>query len=328
MAKYVLEFERPILELEEKIAEMRSMADQLDIGEEIEVLEQKVERLRTSIYEQLTRWQRVQLARHPDRPFTLDYLAEICDDFIELHGDRSYGDDKAIVGGLARIEGIELMVIGHQKGHDTKENLARNFGMPNPEGYRKAHRLMKLAEKFSIPVLTLIDTPGAYPGIEAEERGQAEAIARNLFEMARLRTPIINVVIGEGASGGALGIGMGDRFLMMENTWFSVIAPESCSSILWKSWDYKEQAAEALRLTARDLVEIGIADGIIPEPVGGAHRNPHIAAELLKSVVVRELRLLLAQPLDTIIAGRHDRYIRIGIWQEEQDAIVGADNGR
>ena len=313
MAKYVLEFERPILELEEKIAEMKSMSDQLDIGDEIEVLEQKVERLRTSIYEQLTRWQRVQLARHPDRPFTLDYTAMICEDFIELHGDRAYGDDKAIVGGLARIDGVELVLIGHQKGHDTKENVTRNFGMPNPEGYRKALRLMHLAEKFSLPVVTFIDTPGAYPGIEAEERGQAEAIARNLLEMARLKTPIVNIVIGEGASGGALGIGMGDRFLMMENTWYSVIAPESCSSILWKSWDYKEQAAEALRLTAPDLVEMGIADGIIPEPVGGAHRSPHAAAELLKEALLGALSELRGLPVDELLERRHQRYASIGV---------------
>jgi acetyl-CoA carboxylase carboxyl transferase subunit alpha len=319
MAKYVLEFERPILELEEKIAEMRSMSDQLDIGPEIEVLEQKVERLRSSIYERLTRWQRVQLARHPDRPFTLDYVALICEDFIELHGDRLFGDDKAIVGGLARIGGVELMLIGHQKGHDTKENVTRNFGMPNPEGYRKALRLMKLAEKFSLPVVTLIDTPGAYPGIEAEERGQAEAIARNLLEMAMLRTPIVNVVIGEGASGGALGIGMGDRFLMMENTWYSVIAPESCSSILWKSWDYKEQAAEALRLTARDLVDLGIADTIIPEPVGGAHRDPRIAADLLKGAIMQALDELRGIPVSRLIAERHERYAAMGVWSVRGD---------
>jgi acetyl-CoA carboxylase carboxyl transferase subunit alpha len=316
MAKYVLEFERPILELEEKIAEMRSMSDQLDIGDEIEVLEQKVERLRASIYEQLTRWQRVQLARHPDRPYTLDYVALICEDFIELHGDRAYGDDMAIVAGLARIEGREMVLIGQQKGHDTKENLARNFGMPNPEGYRKALRLMKLAEKFSLPVVTLIDTQGAYPGIEAEERGQAEAIARNLLEMARLRTPIVNIVIGEGASGGALGIGMGDRLAMMENAWFSVISPESCSSILWKSWDFKEQAAEALKLTARDLLEMGIADTIIPEPVGGAHRDPATAAAALKGALLDSLNELGTLSIDQLLARRHQRYAAIGVWEE------------
>ncbi|MBL7989280.1 MAG: acetyl-CoA carboxylase carboxyltransferase subunit alpha [Chlorobi bacterium] len=316
MAKYILEFEKPILEIEEKIAEMRSMSDQLDIGPEIEVLEQKVERLRKSVYEQLTRWQRVQLARHPDRPYTLDYIAMICDDFFEMHGDRSFGDDKAIVGGLAQINGRKLVLIGQQKGRDTNERKIRNFGMPNPEGYRKALRLMKLAERFSLPVVTFIDTPGAYPGIEAEERGQAESIARNLFEMARLRTPIINVVIGEGASGGALGIGMGDTLLMMENTWFSVISPESCSSILWKSWDYKEQAAEALRLTASDLVEMGIADGIIPEPIGGAHRSPKNAADLLKTALLQSLDQLTEQPIAQLLRQRRQRYAAMGVFND------------
>lgn len=316
MAKYILEFEKPILEIEEKIAEMRSMSDQLDIGPEIEVLEQKVERLRKSVYEQLTRWQRVQLARHPDRPYTLDYIAMICDDFFEMHGDRSFGDDKAIVGGLAQISGRKLVLIGQQKGRDTNERKIRNFGMPNPEGYRKALRLMKLAERFSLPVVTFIDTPGAYPGIEAEERGQAESIARNLFEMARLKTPIVNVVIGEGASGGALGIGMGDTLLMMENTWFSVISPESCSSILWKSWDYKEQAAEALRLTASDLVEMGIADGIIPEPIGGAHRSPKNAADLLKTALLQSLDQLTEQPIAQLLRQRRQRYAAMGVFND------------
>lgn len=316
MAKYVLEFEKPILEIEEKIAEMRSMSDQLDIGPEIEVLEQKVEKLRKSVYEQLTRWQRVQLARHPDRPYTLDYIAMICDDFFEMHGDRSFGDDKAIVGGLAQIGGRKVVLIGQQKGRDTNERKVRNFGMPNPEGYRKALRLMKLAERFSLPVVTFIDTPGAYPGIEAEERGQAESIARNLFEMARLQVPIINVVIGEGASGGALGIGMGDTLLMMENTWFSVISPESCSSILWKSWDYKEQAAEALRLTASDLVEMGIADGIIPEPIGGAHRLPKEAADNLKTAILEALDALATQSPRQLLRHRQDRYAAMGVFND------------
>lgn len=320
MAKYVLEFEKPILEIEEKIAEMRSMSDQLDIGPEIEVLEQKVERLRKSVYEQLTRWQRVQLARHPDRPYTLDYIAMICDDFFEMHGDRSFGDDKAIVGGLAQINGRRLVLIGQQKGRDTNERKMRNFGMPNPEGYRKALRLMKLAERFSLPVVTFIDTPGAYPGIEAEERGQAESIARNLFEMARLKTPLVNVVIGEGASGGALGIGMGDTLLMMENTWFSVISPESCSSILWKSWDYKEQAAEALRLTASDLVEMGIADGIIPEPIGGAHRLPKEAADFLKTAIIQAVDELTQQPIVQLLRQRRDRYAAMGVFNDAATA--------
>lgn len=326
MAKYILDFERPVLELEEKIAEMREMSGQLDIAEEIEVLEQKVERLRTSIYEQLTRWQRVQLARHPERPYTLDYVARIFNDFIEFHGDRVSGDDPAIVGGIGMIETYRVILVGQQKGHDTKENLKRNFGMPNPEGYRKALRLMKLGEKFHLPVITFIDTPGAYPGIAAEEGGQAESIARNLIEMARLRTPLVNVVIGEGASGGALGIGMGDKFLMLENTWFSVIAPESCSSILWKSWDFKEQAAEALKLTARDLLELGIANEIVPEPTGGAHCSHDRSAELLKRALVRTLRELTNRSMTELILERGARYASIGVWSETATDRPGPDN--
>lgn len=314
-SKYVLEFEKPIIELEEKIEEMRTMSDQLDIDDEIGVLEEKVERLRTSIFQQLTRWQRVQLARHPERPFTLDYIEKICDEFVELHGDRAFGDDPAIVAGLGRIDGIDIAIIGHQKGHDTKENLKRRFGMPNPEGYRKALRVMKLAEKFELPVVTLIDTPGAYPGIEAEERGQAEAIARNLFEMAGLKTPIVNIVIGEGASGGALGIGMGDRFYMLENTWYSVIAPESCSVILWRSADFKEQAAEALQLTANDLLKLGVSDGIIPEPIGGAHRDIAAAAANVKRQILSALAELRDTPIPSLLAQRAERYRKIGEWE-------------
>ncbi|MBI4429525.1 MAG: acetyl-CoA carboxylase carboxyltransferase subunit alpha, partial [Ignavibacteriales bacterium] len=253
MAKVVLDFEKPILELEQKIEEMRKYADNLDIVDEIQTLEKKVDQLRQSVYTNLTRWQRVQLARHPDRPYTLDYIQMMVEDFVELHGDRGHSDDKAIVGGFGRIGKETVLIVGHQKGRDTKSNLYRNFGMPNPEGYRKALRMFHLASKFNKPIITLLDTPGAYPGLEAEERGQAEAIARNLFEMSHIPVPIIVVIIGEGASGGALGIGVGDRILMFENSWYSVIAPESCSSILWRSWDYKEQAAEALKLTASDL---------------------------------------------------------------------------
>ncbi|MBI5464321.1 MAG: acetyl-CoA carboxylase carboxyltransferase subunit alpha, partial [Ignavibacteriales bacterium] len=250
MAKMVLDFEKPIVELEQKIVEMRKYSDNLDIADEITTLEKKVDQLRHSVYANLTRWQRVQLARHPERPYTLDYIHMMLEDFIELHGDRHFGYDKAIVGGFGRIDKETVMVIGQQKGRDTKSNIYRNFGMPNPEGYRKALRLMQLAAKFNRPVITMLDTPGAFPGLEAEERGQAEAIARNLLEMSRLPVPIIVVIIGEGASGGALGIGVGDRILMFENAWYNVIAPESCSSILWRSWEYKEQAAEALKLTA------------------------------------------------------------------------------
>ena len=293
MAKGVLEFEKPIIELEKKVEEMRKYSDSLDIADDIKILEDQIHQLRKSVYESLTRWQKVQLARHPDRPYTLDYIGMIMTDFIELHGDRYFRDDKAIVGGFARLGDIPVMVIGQQKGRDTKSNLYRNFGMMNPEGYRKALRLMKLAAKFKRPVINLVDTPGAFPGLEAEERGQAEAVARNLFEMSHLPTPIIIAIIGEGASGGALGIGVGDRVLMMENTWYSVISPESCSSILWRSWDYKEQAAEALKLTAPDLLAQGIIDRIIPEPLGGAHRNPKEAAETLKKILLQHLATYL-----------------------------------
>jgi acetyl-CoA carboxylase carboxyl transferase subunit alpha len=283
MAKTILDFEKPINELEAKLAEMKKYSDNLNIDKEIEKIEKKVKQLKEGLYKDLTRWQRVQLARHPDRPYTLDYIYLITSNFVELHGDRLFKDDKAIVGGLAMIDTFKVMIVGHQKGRDTKSNLFRNFGMSNPEGYRKALRLMKLAEKFNRPVITLLDTPGAYPGLEAEERGQAEAIAKNIFEMSRLRVPIIVVIIGEGASGGALGIGVGDRILMLENCWYNVISPESCSSILWRSWDYKEQAAEALKLTAPDLLEQKLIDRIVPEPMGGAHKNHKEAAAILKS---------------------------------------------
>lgn len=316
MAKLILDFERPIIELEQKIAEMRKYADNLDIADEITTLEKKVDQLRESIFTNLTRWQRVQLARHPDRPYTLDYIQLILDDFVELHGDRHFGDDKAIVAGFGRLNGEPILVIGHQKGRDTKSNLQRNFGMPNPEGYRKALRLMRLAAKFNRPLITFLDTPGAYPGLEAEERGQAEAIARNLFEMSHLPIPIIVVIIGEGASGGALGIGVGDRILMFENAWYSVIAPESCSSILWRSWDYKEQAAEALKLTAPDLVEQGIVDRIVPEPAGGAHRNHQAAADILKKILVGELKALRKIKTEKLVRQRIEKFGKMGAWRE------------
>ncbi|NOY06742.1 MAG: acetyl-CoA carboxylase carboxyltransferase subunit alpha, partial [Chlorobi bacterium] len=302
--------------LEKKIEEMRSMSSDLDISNEIEALERRVNDLRKSIFSGLSRWQRVQLARHPDRPLTMDYLEMMETDFIELHGDRHFGDDHAIVGGFGKLDDKTVMFIGHQKGRDTKSNLYRNFGMANPEGYRKALRLMKMAEKFEKPVITLIDTPGAYPGIGAEERGQAESIARNLFEMCRLRVPIIVAIIGEGASGGALGIGIGDRILMMENTWYSVIAPESCSSILWRSWDYKEQAAEALKLTGEDLLELGVIDRIIEEPRGGAHRNPAEAAYILKNVLLEELETLLKSTPDKRVKDRINKFSSIGYFEE------------
>ncbi|MBA4311495.1 MAG: acetyl-CoA carboxylase carboxyl transferase subunit alpha [Chlorobiaceae bacterium] len=316
MAKTVLEFEKPIIELEKKIAEMKKYSESLDLGEEITTLEEKVNQLRKSVYEGLTRWQKVQLARHPDRPYTLDYINMMTTDFIELHGDRSFRDDKAVVGGLAFLDSEPVMIIGQQKGRDTKSNVYRNFGMMNPEGYRKALRLMKLAAKFKRPVITLIDTPGAFPGLEAEERGQAEAIARNLFEMSHLPTPIVIVIIGEGASGGALGLGVGDRVLMMENTWYSVISPESCSSILWRSWSFKEQAAEALKLTAPDLLAQGIIDRIIPEPLGGAHRNPPQAAEILKGILLEEISKLKKLKTEKLIEKRIDKFSKMGEYEE------------
>lgn len=312
MPKVTLEFEKPIYDLEQKIEEMRKYADNPDIAQEIEKIEKRMNQLQRSVFSGLTRWQKVQLARHPDRPYTLDYIEKMTKDFVELHGDRTFKDDKAIVGGFAKLGDHSIMIIGHQKGRDTKSNLYRNFGMPNPEGYRKALRLMKLAEKFKKPVVTLLDTPGAFPGLEAEERGQAEAIARNLYEMSHLRVPIIVVIIGEGASGGALGIGIGDRILMLENAWYSVISPESCSSILWRSWDYKEQAAEALQLTAPDLKKQGIVDEIVPEPLGGAHRDHQKAADILKASLLTELKALGKIKIDKLIEKRIEKFSKMG----------------
>jgi len=315
-SNFVLEFEKPIIELEQKVSEMRSLPNAHEIETQILELEANIEELRSNIYTHLTRWQRVQIARHPERPYTLDYVNFTFSDFVELHGDRGYRDDPAIVGGLARLDGMPVMVIGHQKGRDTKSNLHRNFGMPNPEGYRKAKRLMLLAEKFSVPVICLLDTPGAFPGIEAEERGQAQAIADNLLVMSGLRTPIIICIIGEGASGGALGIGIGDRVLMLENSWYSVIAPESCSSILWRSWDFKEQAAEALKLTAPDLQQFGIIDRIVPEPTGGAHRAPIDMFETLKHIFVEELHVLMSKDVETLVYERREKFAGMGVWTE------------
>ena len=314
MAKQALEFEKPILELEQKLEEMRRYADNPEIAQEIARIEKRVMQLTQSVYAGLTRWQRVQIARHPDRPYTLDYINLMMKDFIELHGDRTFRDDHAVVGGFGRLDDQTIMLIGQQKGRDTKSNVYRNFGMMNPEGYRKALRLMKLAEKFGKPVVTLLDTPGAFPGLEAEERGQAEAIARNLLEMARLKTPIVVVIIGEGASGGALGIGVGDRILMLENAWYSVISPESCSSILWRSWNYKEQAAEALQLTAPDLKKQGIIDVIIPEPLGGAHRNHEKMAEILKASILAELKGLMKIKPDRLLERRVEKFSKMGVW--------------
>jgi acetyl-CoA carboxylase carboxyl transferase subunit alpha len=312
----VLEFEKPLLELEQKIEEMRRMSDSLDISSEINKLESKVNELRKNIFENLTPWQIVQLARHPERPYTLDYIYLMTENFIELHGDRYYSDDKAVVGGFAKLGDRTVMLIGQQKGRDTKSNLYRNFGMMNPEGYRKALRLMKLAEKFNKPVITLLDTPGAFPGIEAEQRGQAEAIARNLLEMSRLQVPIIVAIIGEGASGGALGIGIGDRVLMLKYCWYSVISPESCSSILWRSWDFKEQAAEALKLTAPDLLKLGIIDRIVDEPEGGAHKDHAEAAKILKSVLIEELDTVTKIKKEKLLDSRIKKFDAMGFFKE------------
>ena len=314
MAKVVLDFEKPILELEQKMEELRRYAGDPEIAQEIARIEKRMSQLQQNIYQGLTRWQRVQIARHPDRPYTLDYIQLMTKDFHELHGDRAFRDDHAVVGGFARMDSQVVMIVGQQKGRDTKSNVFRNFGMPNPEGYRKALRLMKLAEKFRKPVVTLLDTPGAYPGLEAEERGQAEAIARNLFEMSRLTVPIVVVIIGEGASGGALGLGVGDRILMLENSWYSVISPESCSSILWRSWEYKEQAAEALQLTAPDLKKQGIIDVIIPEPLGGAHRDHEQMARILKEALLHEVGALLKIKPERLVERRIEKFSKMGVW--------------
>jgi len=314
MAKLILEFEKPIYDLEQKIIEMKALSNQIDISKEIEDLRFKVDDLKRDIYKNVTRWQRVQIARHPDRPQTTDYINGMFDNFIELHGDRKFKDDPAIIGGMATLNGKSVMVVGHQKGKDTKSNLYRNFGMPNPEGYRKAARLFKMAEKFNKPIITLLDTPGAFPGLEAEERGQAEAIAANLLLMAGLKTPIIVVIIGEGASGGAIGIGVGDRILMLENSWYSVISPESCSSILWRSWDFKEVAAEALKLTAADLKQVSVIDRIIEEPFGGAHNNQSEMINILKNTLIEELAKFDGKDIKELVRERREKFYKMGVW--------------
>lgn len=319
MNEYVLEFEKPIVELERRIREMREYSEneKVEISEEIEKLEQKANKLRADIYSKLTRWQRLQLARHPHRPYTRDYIERMTSSFVELHGDRAFGDDPAIIAGIAKIDNCKVAIIGHQKGRTTKQKLHRNFGMPHPEGYRKALRVMRLAEKFKRPVVCLIDTPGAFPGIGAEERGQAEAIARNLFEMSQLRVPIIVVVIGEGASGGALGIGVGDRVLMMENTWYSVISPEGCAAILWRDSTKSEQAAEAMKLTAPDLLEQGVIDDAIEEPLGGAHHDYDAAARVLKERILAEIERLSKLSPEELVQARIDKYAKMGFYKEE-----------
>ncbi|MCG8340076.1 MAG: acetyl-CoA carboxylase carboxyltransferase subunit alpha [Cytophagales bacterium] len=311
----LLEFEKPIIKLEEKLKAMKEMKGKgtENLTKAIHKLEKEIKNLKEETFKNLTRWQRVQLSRHTDRPYTLDFIKHITDDFIELHGDRGGGDDKAIVSGLGKVEGQTIMFIGHQKGRNTKERQERNFGMANPEGYRKALRLMKVAEKFSKPIVTFIDTPGAYPGLAAEERGQAEAIARNIKEMFALKVPILCFIIGEGASGGALGIAVGDKVLMLENTWYSVISPESCSSILWRSWDYKEQAAEVLKLTAADMLQLQLIDGVIQEPLGGAHRDIFRMAEAVKKEILKQLKALHKISPEKRIEKRVEKFCRMGV---------------
>lgn len=309
-----LEFEKPIVELEEKLVDMKQLAENsnVDVSTAIQSLEEKIKLLKEETFSNLTRWQKVQLSRHQERPYTLDYIYEMTDEFIELHGDRNVADDKAMVGGFGLIGKQSMMFIGQQKGRNTKQRQARNFGMANPEGYRKALRLMKLAEKFNKPIVTLIDTPGAFPGIEAEERGQGEAIARNLKEMFMLKVPVICIIIGEGASGGALGIGIGDKVLMLENTWYSVISPESCSSILWRSWEYKEQAAEALKLTANDMLKFKLIDGIIKEPLGGAHTDMKGTAKEIKKVILENIKELSKLSTEKMVEKRIDKFSSMG----------------
>jgi len=315
----LLDFEKPIGELQEQIEKAKQIGEKtkVDVSATILELEKRIEETRTELFSNLTPWQKVQISRHPERPYTLNYIKSICgDSFVEFHGDRTVKDDNAIVGGFGSIDEQTVMVIGHQKGHNTKTRQFRNFGMANPEGYRKALRLMKLAEKFNKPVITLIDTPGAFPGIEAEERGQAEAIARNLFEMAKLRVPVICIIIGEGASGGALGIGIGDKVLMLEYTWYSVISPESCSSILWRSWDFKEKAAECLHLTAQDMLSQKLIDGIIKEPFGGAHNDPEKIFQTVKAEIKKHLTKLIPMDPDRRIEKRINKFCAMGVVKE------------
>ncbi len=312
------DFEKPIADLNQEIEKVKQIAEKtkVNMSDKVKELEIKLEKTKNEVYQNLSRWQEVQLSRHPDRPQTLEYIEQICDEFIEMHGDRTVKDDKAIIGGFATLGGQTVMIIGHQKGKNTKERQYRNFGMANPEGYRKALRLMKLAEKFNKPVISFIDTMGAYPGLEAEERGQGEAIARNLLEMSVLKVPILCFIIGEGASGGALGIGIGDKVYMLEHTWYSVISPESCSSILWRSWDFKEKAAECLKLTSKDMFANKLIDGVVPEPLGGAHRNMEVMAQTIKEQVIKDLAQLKKIDIDELVNQRIEKFCNMGVVQE------------
>jgi acetyl-CoA carboxylase carboxyl transferase subunit alpha len=313
--KTSFDFEKPLVELVQQIEKVKQVADKtkVDMSATLAELEEKIVETQQQLYSNLSGWQKVQMSRHPERPQTLDYISLICDDFIEMHGDRTVKDDKAIIGGFATIGGQSVMIIGHQKGKNTKERQFRNFGMANPEGYRKALRLMRLAEKFNKPVISFIDTMGAYPGLEAEERGQGEAIARNLLEMSILKVPILCFVVGEGASGGALGIGIGDKVYMLEHTWYSVISPESCSSILWRSWDYKERAADCLKLTSDDMFRNKLIDGIIKEPLGGAHQDPETMAQTVKEQILKDLKVLQKEKTENMIATRIDKFCAMGV---------------
>ena len=313
----LLDFEKPIAELESKLVEMKRLAldNNVDVSLAVSQLEANIGQLKKETFANLTRWQRVQLSRHPERPYTLDYIEQMCDEFIEIYGDRTVGDDKAMVGGFGKIGEQTVMFIGQQKGRNTKQRQFRNFGMPNPEGYRKALRLMKMAEKFGKPIVTLIDTPGAFPGLEAEERGQGEAIARNIRDMFMLKVPVICIIIGEGASGGALGIAIGDKVLMLENSWYSVISPENCSTILWRTWDFKEQAAEALKLSATDMKGNGLVDGIISEPIGGAHLDPNAAIEIVKNVILKTINELQTLTSAQRIDQRIEKFGSMGVYQ-------------
>lgn len=312
------DFEKPIADLYDQLEKVKQVAEKskVDVRSTVKELEEKIAQTRKEVYGNLTGWQKVQISRHPDRPYTLQYIEQICDDFIELHGDRTVKDDKAIVGGFGTLNGQTVMFIGHQKGNNTKMRQYRNFGMANPEGYRKALRLMKLAEKFNKPIVTFIDTPGAYPGLEAEERGQGEAIARNLLEMSVLKVPVLCFIVGEGASGGALGIGIGDKVYMLQYTWYSVISPESCSSILWRSWDFKEKAAEALKLTAEDMHKNGLVDGIIEEPLGGAHLDSQTTAATIKKKIIEDLAALSKIDAQKRIDARIEKFCAMGVTQE------------
>ncbi|QJD97088.1 acetyl-CoA carboxylase carboxyltransferase subunit alpha [Mucilaginibacter robiniae] len=318
--KITFDFEKPLADLQQQIDKIKQVEEKtkVDMSATLNELQQKFDDTKNQVYSNLTGWQKVQISRHPERPYTLQYIELMCDDFIELHGDRTFGDDKAIIGGWGSVNGQTAMFIGHQKGRNTKDRQYRNFGMANPEGYRKALRLMKMAEKFNKPIITLIDTPGAFPGLEAEERGQGEAIARNLMEMAVLKVPVICVIIGEGASGGAIGIGIGDKVYMLEHTWYSVISPESCSSILWRSWDYKERAAEVLKLTSSEMFKNKLIDGIIKEPLGGAHQDPIAMATTLKEQLIKDLSDFKERNIDEVVNERINKFCSMGVVVEEE----------